>query len=540
MTDEHNSLFFFYMCYCILSQIYCVFFTKLQESASEGLLSAGRGVEKGSLQKHSSSSRKLGRQEGHGLSTVSGSLGLGPGKSKLKDKLSAIRQDRAERRESLQKQDAIHEVDSSEDDTDEGSEDSQEGRRGATFTPPPLLRPTMVRTGPGGTLPSLCLSTCSPHATFLHMGASPMGRPTPSHTLLSLTEVKPSQIACPGVKDTRSTSSTEDSAGQERKLLGPSGSTRPSQGPLSFSTPGSAFISVSKDTFLKPAPQDCSILRGKPTASEIRSDHQTQDHQGTTVPSSLLTANAPNSTATTNSTEPRSTSSTTDCRTTDCQETPRTSCSSPGIPKEKKEADNRRLCAAAAAASGLTLAYLPPSRSSPSSPAPAPESGMDRVVSQLATVAKSVLGPVKLSTAVDKTQKDQKPSRGGTPEVAPTDPFSFRPKILQSPNLSETSPKQKSDQGASPTTSQRSTKPSAQKDCLAPQASNKDTPESLSTGSATSASALRPPGRNANLSSSAASEPKRKRSDPQTAAAAAATTTSASSVQQDKATSKKT
>uniref|UniRef100_A0A7N8YCF6 non-specific serine/threonine protein kinase n=1 Tax=Mastacembelus armatus TaxID=205130 RepID=A0A7N8YCF6_9TELE len=42
-----------------------------------------------------------------------------------------------ERRESLQKQDAIHEVDSSEDETDEGSEDSQDGRRGATFTPPP-------------------------------------------------------------------------------------------------------------------------------------------------------------------------------------------------------------------------------------------------------------------------------------------------------------------------------------------------------------------------------------------------------------------
>uniref|UniRef100_A0A3B3Z1E3 Uncharacterized protein n=1 Tax=Poecilia mexicana TaxID=48701 RepID=A0A3B3Z1E3_9TELE len=74
---------------------------------------------------------------------------------KLKDKLSAIRQDRAERRESLQKQDAIHEVDSSEDETDDGSEDSQDGRRAAVFTPPPLLRPTSVRTGPAGTLPSL-------------------------------------------------------------------------------------------------------------------------------------------------------------------------------------------------------------------------------------------------------------------------------------------------------------------------------------------------------------------------------------------------
>lgn len=44
-------------------------------------------------------------------------------------KLGAIRQDRVERRESLQKQEAITEVDSSEDETDEGSEDSQEGKR---------------------------------------------------------------------------------------------------------------------------------------------------------------------------------------------------------------------------------------------------------------------------------------------------------------------------------------------------------------------------------------------------------------------------
>uniref|UniRef100_A0A8C0EUK1 non-specific serine/threonine protein kinase n=1 Tax=Bubo bubo TaxID=30461 RepID=A0A8C0EUK1_BUBBB len=49
----------------------------------------------------------------------SGKLGL----------LGAIRQDRVERRESLQKQEAIREVDSSEDETDDGSEDSQDGRR---------------------------------------------------------------------------------------------------------------------------------------------------------------------------------------------------------------------------------------------------------------------------------------------------------------------------------------------------------------------------------------------------------------------------
>ncbi|XP_075037669.1 microtubule-associated serine/threonine-protein kinase 2 isoform X2 [Mixophyes fleayi] len=44
-------------------------------------------------------------------------------------KLGAIRHDRVERRESLQKQEAIREVDSSEDETDDGSEDSQDGRR---------------------------------------------------------------------------------------------------------------------------------------------------------------------------------------------------------------------------------------------------------------------------------------------------------------------------------------------------------------------------------------------------------------------------
>uniref|UniRef100_A0A670IQQ1 non-specific serine/threonine protein kinase n=1 Tax=Podarcis muralis TaxID=64176 RepID=A0A670IQQ1_PODMU len=44
-------------------------------------------------------------------------------------KLGPIRHDRVERRESLQKQEAITEVDSSEDETDEGSEDSQDGKK---------------------------------------------------------------------------------------------------------------------------------------------------------------------------------------------------------------------------------------------------------------------------------------------------------------------------------------------------------------------------------------------------------------------------
>ncbi|KAM9761448.1 microtubule-associated serine/threonine-protein kinase 2 isoform 9-T9 [Menidia menidia] len=329
----------------------------LQESASEGLLSAGRGVEKGSLQKHSS--RKLGRQEGDGaLGPPSGSLGL-PGKSKLKDKLSAIRQDRAERRESLQKQDAIHEVDSSEDETDEGSEDSQDGRRAAAaaFMPPPLLRPTSVRTGPGGTLPSLCLAPSVPHATFSHTGPAQLSRPAPSHP-----EPKPGQSPAPA-------GPTDAAAAQ--KAPEPAGSTKPALGPLPFSTPGSAFISVSKDSPLKPKADE------RPTSSP----------------------------------DPRTASSS--------PEPPRASCSSPGIPKEKKEADNRRLCAAA-------VAPPPPDPSSAPGPAAPPtESGVDRVVSQLATVAKSVLGPVKLATKEQRAPEPSDPAppcpnaRRGTPPPPP-------------------------------------------------------------------------------------------------------------------------
>lgn len=64
--------------------------------------------------------------------TTGGKLGLaekGMLQKPSSRKLGAIRQDRVERRESLQKQEAIREVDSSEDETDDGSEDSQDGRR---------------------------------------------------------------------------------------------------------------------------------------------------------------------------------------------------------------------------------------------------------------------------------------------------------------------------------------------------------------------------------------------------------------------------
>ncbi|KAM4739534.1 LOW QUALITY PROTEIN: microtubule-associated serine/threonine-protein kinase 2 [Anableps anableps] len=294
----------------------------LQESASEGpLTSAGRGVEKGSLHKHAASSRKLGRQEGDGaLGPAAGSLGLAPGKSKLKDKLSAIRQDRAERRESLQKQDAIHEVDSSEDETDEGSED---GRGRPPPAPPPLLRPTSVRTGPGGTLPSLCLSPGGPHAAFGHAGPPPVARATPS-----LAEQRPAQSGA-SVAGRRG-GSVLSAEKPERKA------PEPPQVPSSFSTPGSAFICV-----------------GKPTPQQDPHLSSSQGQQKPTAPPAGSPSSSP-----------------------ETREPPRASCSSPGIPKEKKEADNRRLCAAASAP-----------------PAPPTESGVDRVVSQIATVAKSVLGP---------------------------------------------------------------------------------------------------------------------------------------------------
>ncbi|XP_041063691.1 microtubule-associated serine/threonine-protein kinase 2 isoform X1 [Carcharodon carcharias] len=89
----------------------------LQESANESQGSKRGPAEKGTLKQPAA--RKIGRQESS----------EGINKGKLNDKLVAIRHDRAERREALQKQDAIHEVDISEDESDEGSEDSQEGRK---------------------------------------------------------------------------------------------------------------------------------------------------------------------------------------------------------------------------------------------------------------------------------------------------------------------------------------------------------------------------------------------------------------------------
>uniref|UniRef100_A0A3B5AEE4 non-specific serine/threonine protein kinase n=1 Tax=Stegastes partitus TaxID=144197 RepID=A0A3B5AEE4_9TELE len=487
--------------------------------------------------------REPSLQRDGALSAVSSSLGLATGKNKLKDKLSAIRQDRAERRESLQKQDAIHEVDSSEDETDEGSEDSQDGRRGTTFTPPPLLRPTTVRTGPGGTLPSLCISPYTTHATFSHTGPSQLGRPTPSHTLPSVAESKSSQNTSSAGDPTSSTEVLR----QEGKVLELTGTAKPTWGPLPFSTPGSAFISVSKDSFLKPTPpQDSKSIERKTASLESRAGEQSLDSPKTTAPSTV-SINTPDCRTTTNATDSRTTTSTPDCRTTDSQEIPRTSCSSPGIPKEKKEADNRRLCAAVAAASLSASSSATSSSSlSSSSSLPPPERGIEKVVSQLATVTKSVLGPIKLSTAAEKGTQDQKLSRNSTSEVSLSEPLSFPSK--QVATLSPT--RQKTKCVALPATSQRLAKTSTQKDCAAPPPpSCKDVPERPTTGSAArdiAASAFERLGAaeaRHTLSSppttSAASEPQCQRSKTPTATTATASAMS-SSLQQDKATSKKT
>ncbi|XP_063056693.1 microtubule-associated serine/threonine-protein kinase 2 isoform X3 [Engraulis encrasicolus] len=325
------------------------------QSLQEGRAMAMAAAEKAGLHgKHSA--RKLGRQE---VTDGPGALGLGlglvaHGKSKLKDKLSAIRQDRAERRESLQKQDAIREVDSSEDETDEGSEDSQEGggggrRQTTTYVTPStaLLRPASVSSaaalrlttpstsvpatlGTAGTHPALSRSSSSPAAQTSTLAsdrrASPSPYPSPSPSLAS-------------GSSTCAPSKPED-AGRSGQTAGASGTpSAPSPPPppppqSSFSTPGSAFTSLARDPFLRP-------LDPRPRSSP------TLPRSSPTLPRAATTITPP-------------------------PQTP----SSPTITKEMKEADNRRQALRVAAVS---------------------ESGVDRMVSQLATVAKSVLGPVKLS-----------------------------------------------------------------------------------------------------------------------------------------------
>lgn len=348
----------------------------LQESASETLL-GGRvsPAEKGSLQK--SSVRKLGRQEG----PESGALGLVPGKSKLKDKLSAIRQDRAERRESLQKQDAIHEVDSSEDETDEGSEDSQDGRRPTYVPPSHVLRPTTVvalphtiRMGPAapptlGLIPSTVAPPSSPQFSRGLQVQSQITPQTQASTLPSTqAEAKPSEQSATKPQTSsvaQDSSSTLDLKMGESRPQDSQSSVRPSPqpSPLSstFSTHGSAFTSVIKDPFVKPTLPSLDRRTSKTSKPSSKPDS-----------SSVGVA----------------------------KDSPTATTPTGGITKEMKEADNRRQAAAAAAAS----------TASPSTPS---ESGIDKVVSQLATVAKSVLGPVKLNIQGTKEtserSKDQHP-----------------------------------------------------------------------------------------------------------------------------------
>ncbi|XP_042581958.1 microtubule-associated serine/threonine-protein kinase 2-like isoform X4 [Cyprinus carpio] len=418
----------------------------LQESASETLM-GGRvsPAEKGSLQK--SSVRKLGRQEGPESGT--GTLGLVPGKSKLKDKLSAIRQDRAERRESLQKQDAIHEVDSSEDETDEGSEDSQDGRRTSYVPPSHVLRPTTVmasphtiRMGPAapptlGLLPSMVAPPGLPQPSIGQQIQSQSTTQSQTQTSASLsmqgTAKPPEQnpttsIVAQGSSSTLAEESKkEESMAQDSQFIVKPSPPQPSPLSSTFSTHGSAFTSVGKDPFVKPATPPLDPRR-TPKTSEPRSKTSGKMDPST---ASGVTRDIPVATTPTG-----------------------------GITKEMKEADNRRQAAAAAAATAAAAA-------SPSTPS---ESGMDKVVSQLATVAKSVLGPVKLN--IPGTKEASERTKDQRPQTDPTHPKIKecrleRPDSLdrlstsaasgsQSPWLTESPSKQTSSKSEPASTSQRS------------------------------------------------------------------------------------
>ncbi|XP_076871039.1 microtubule-associated serine/threonine-protein kinase 2 isoform X3 [Brachyhypopomus gauderio] len=357
----------------------------LQESACETVL-GGRvsPAEKGSLQKHSA--RKLSRQEGPDSGT--GSLGLAPGKSKLKDKLSAIRQDRAERRESLQKQDAIHEVDSSEDETDEGSEDSQDGHR-TTFTPPShVLRPTSVmgsphtiRMGPAA-LPTLAVPSAAPQPGSpplgQRMGQEGQNQPpaaTPLQAEAKAPEEKPARP--PASTPTAATNSplpgeSSQRGGSREDSLSSSNMSAPQHSPLTstFATPGSAFTTVSKELFLKPTAP--SLERKTSKASEQRAKVSCRQESGTS-PAVSREPSLPG--------------------------TP-----TGGVTKEMKEADNRRQAAAASAALSAS------------------ENGVERATTQLTTVGKSLLGPVRMTLPATKETHER--SKETRPQADAVDPRS--------------------------------------------------------------------------------------------------------------------
>uniref|UniRef100_A0A3B4BYW4 non-specific serine/threonine protein kinase n=1 Tax=Pygocentrus nattereri TaxID=42514 RepID=A0A3B4BYW4_PYGNA len=341
--------------------------------------------------------RKLSRQEGP--DSGAGSLGLAPGKSKLKDKLSAIRQDRAERRESLQKQDAIHEVDSSEDETDEGSEDSQDGRRTTFVHPSHVLRPTTVmgsphaiRMGPAA-LPSLSVTP----STVAQPGSPQLSQGLPAQQTQAISLVRPQAEAkasgqklsqTPVSTPTPASTSTlaensSDRGGMIPDSLSSAKTSTPQPSPLisTFSTPGSAFTTVSKDPFLKPTapPLDRRTSKAAEPRAKVSSKQELS-----TVP-------------------------------TVARESPVSTTPTGGITKEMKEADNRRQAAAAAAAAAAASATSTPT-----------ESGVDKVVSQLATVAKSVLGPVKLN--IPGTKEAHERSKESRPQ-AEAHPKSKEPRL---------------------------------------------------------------------------------------------------------------
>lgn len=341
-----------------LLTVYFLFLCGLQESASEGLMSsAGR-----SLPKH------CGCQEGEGSAALLGPAAAGPaplglaplgpaplgsGKRQLKDKLSAIRQDRAERRESLQKQEAIHEVDSSEDE-DDGEGRGAGGHR-AIYAPPPLLRPTSIRSGSGGTLPSLCL----PPLTF-PASSTPAALSAPPSTL-----------------------ELQSGHSKDQKELGPASISLSS--PLPFSTPGSAFVSVCRDAILKPPP--LSAPKSEPLGPQERLELNRGSKIKTPAPpsaalSTIAARLSPSASISTSGSAPSS---------PDCSPA-RPLCSSPGLSKEKKEADNHRLCAAAAAAA--TSDPAPPGEALWATPQPGAP-GVSRGLES--AVVRSVLGPVRLS-----------------------------------------------------------------------------------------------------------------------------------------------
>uniref|UniRef100_A0A672K2K0 non-specific serine/threonine protein kinase n=1 Tax=Sinocyclocheilus grahami TaxID=75366 RepID=A0A672K2K0_SINGR len=381
-------------------------------------------------------------------SLSSSSSSPSPSSSKLKDKLSAIRQDRADRRESLQKQDAIHEVDSSEDETDEGSEDSQDGRRTSYVPPSHVLRPTTVmasphtiRMGPAapptlGLLPSMVAppGLLQPSRGLQIQSQSTTQSQTQTSASLSMqgTAKPPEQNPTTSIVAQGSSSTlAEESKKKESKAQDSQFSVTPSPpqpSPLSstFSTHGSAFTSVSKDPFVKPTTPPLDSQR-TPKTSEPRSKTSGKMDPST---ASGVTRYIPVATTPTG-----------------------------GITKEMKEADNRRQAAAAAAATATAAA-------SPSTPS---ERGMDKVVSQLATVAKSVLGPVKLNIpgtkeASERT-KDQRPQTDPThPKIKecrlerPDSPDRLSPSAAsgsQSPLLTESPSKQTSSKSEPASTSQR-------------------------------------------------------------------------------------